>query len=193
MTPERALDINGRLVLAYMHQQNITDALPDLDDVTPAEALEAARIAIDTPGRKNANGTTSIHMKFDRTESVMRSYAYAVFHKERPAALSLVPPMPSAFRPPETAPEDEPVILATSGGWIGEAWMLVNEDTGQQEWWWVGRDPQGKERRADLHFQLLGWQPMPAHPDPTLDNDPIATVPITQQEHGADAEGVARS
>lgn len=88
MEVERALEINGRLVLAYMHQQNITDALPDLDDVTPAEALEAARIAIDAPGRKNPNGTTSLHMKFESTESVMRSYAYAVFHKTRAPTLA---------------------------------------------------------------------------------------------------------
>jgi hypothetical protein len=88
MDLKRALDINGRLVLAYMHQQNITDALPDLDDVTPAEAVEAARIAHSMPRRKNPDGSTTLHMRFDRTETVMRSFAYAAFHKERPALVS---------------------------------------------------------------------------------------------------------
>ena len=69
-----------------------------------------------------------------------------------------------AMQPLETAPEDEPVILATTGGWIGEAWMLRNEDTGVQEWTWaIGR-------RGDTYFNPLGWWKMPPHPDPTRDD-----------------------
>jgi hypothetical protein len=89
---DRALEINGKLVMAYMHQQGITDDdVPNLDDVTPAEAIEAARIAADLPGQKQPDGTTLVHMRFEQTESVVRSYAYAVFHTPRPARLAAEP------------------------------------------------------------------------------------------------------
>jgi hypothetical protein len=46
MTNERAMDINGRLVLAYMVRERLGDnALPDLSDVSLTEAIEASRIA----------------------------------------------------------------------------------------------------------------------------------------------------
>ena len=72
MDIERALEINGRIVQAYLHQQGITDDLPDFDDITPAEAIEAARLAIDAPGRKNADGTISIHRLPPRETAAFR-------------------------------------------------------------------------------------------------------------------------
>ena len=55
----------------------------------------------------------------------------------------------------ESAPEDEHVILATTGGHVGEALMLRDEDTGRQKWTWA---------LGPVHpsHEPLGWQPMPA-------------------------------
>jgi hypothetical protein len=55
----------------------------------------------------------------------------------------------------DTAPEDQYVILATSGDHVGEALMLIDEDTGQQKWTWAG-GPVSK-----FHAPL-GWRPMPS-------------------------------
>ena len=54
-----------------------------------------------------------------------------------------------------TAPEDEHVILATSGDHVGEALMLRDQDTGEQKWTWAG-GPVSK-----FHTPL-GWRPMPS-------------------------------
>jgi len=59
------------------------------------------------------------------------------------------------WRPVATAPEDEGLILCTSGGHVGEALMLRDEDTGEQKWTWAS-GPVSK-----FHAPL-GWQPLPA-------------------------------
>ncbi|GGE36549.1 hypothetical protein GCM10007276_12550 [Agaricicola taiwanensis] len=59
------------------------------------------------------------------------------------------------WRSIDTAPEDEHVILATTGDHVGEALMLIDKDTGQQKWTWAG-GPVSK-----FHIPL-GWQPMPS-------------------------------
>lgn len=56
----------------------------------------------------------------------------------------------------DTAPEDEWVILATSGEHVGQALMLVDEDTGQQAWSWYGGDP------VHPNLKPLGWRHMPS-------------------------------
>lgn len=55
----------------------------------------------------------------------------------------------------DTAPEDEHVILATSGDHVGEALMLIDEDTGRQKWTWAS-GPVSK------FHEPLGWRPMPS-------------------------------
>lgn len=45
MTPERAIDINDRLVMAYMVRERLNDnEVPDLSDVSLTEAVEASQI-----------------------------------------------------------------------------------------------------------------------------------------------------
>ncbi len=63
----------------------------------------------------------------------------------------------AGWRPVETAPEDEHVILATTGGFVGEALMLRDENTGTQKWTWA---------LGPVHQNHvpLGWQPMPDAP-----------------------------
>lgn len=39
----------------------------------------------------------------------------------------------SGWRSIDTAPEDEHIILCTSGGHVGEALMLIDEDTGRAQ------------------------------------------------------------
>lgn len=59
------------------------------------------------------------------------------------------------WRSIDTAPEDQHVILATSGDHVGEAIMLTDEDTGQQKWAWA---------LGPLHpnHTPYGWQPLPS-------------------------------
>lgn len=61
----------------------------------------------------------------------------------------------AGWRPIEQAPEDEHVILCTSGGHVGEALMLLDENTGKQKWTWA---------LGPVHenHKPLGWMPMPA-------------------------------
>ena len=58
------------------------------------------------------------------------------------------------WRSIDTAPEDQHVILCTSGGHVGEAIMLIDEDTGKQKWAWA---------LGPLHpnHMPFGWQPLP--------------------------------
>lgn len=68
----------------------------------------------------------------------------------------VAPPVSSwvGWRSIDTAPEDQHVILCTSGGHVGEAIMLVDEDTGQQKWAWA---------LGPLHPNHIpyGWQALP--------------------------------
>lgn len=59
------------------------------------------------------------------------------------------------WRSIDTAPEDQHVILATSGGFVGEAIMLLDDDTGRQKWTWA---------HGPVHenHAPLGWMPMPS-------------------------------
>lgn len=45
MNPDRAIEINERLVMAYMVREKLSDRpLPDLTDVSLTEAIEASKI-----------------------------------------------------------------------------------------------------------------------------------------------------
>lgn len=72
------------------------------------------------------------------------------------AVLASPAPVPNYFgwRSIDTAPEDEHIILATSGGFVGEALMLIDEDTGRQKWTWA---------LGPVHEKhvLYGWMPLP--------------------------------
>lgn len=63
--------------------------------------------------------------------------------------------MSPGWRPILSAPEDEPVLLATSEGWVGEATMLREQGTGRQTWAWAGGEP-----LHDNH-EPLGWMSLP--------------------------------
>lgn len=58
------------------------------------------------------------------------------------------------WRSIDTAPEDHHVILATAGGFVGEAIMLIDEDTGSQKWAWA---------LGPVHpnHEPYGWMPLP--------------------------------
>lgn len=59
------------------------------------------------------------------------------------------------WRPILSAPEDEPVLLATTEGWVGEATMLREQGSGRQTWAWAGGEP------LHDHHEPLGWMPLP--------------------------------
>lgn len=63
-----------------------------------------------------------------------------------------------AWRPIDTAPEDCCVLLATSAGWVGEAIMLRDDDTGEPVWSWAAGP-------VHPNHKPLGWMPMPTHPE----------------------------
>jgi len=69
------------------------------------------------------------------------------------AALS-VRAEPVAWLHINSAPEDEHVILCTTGGHVGEALMLCDEESGEQKWTWALGPVHPKHKP-------LGWMPMP--------------------------------
>lgn len=68
------------------------------------------------------------------------------------------------WQPISTAPEHEHVLLATTGGHVGEAVMLLDEDTGRQKWTWAD---------CPVHegHKPLGWQHMPPAIDKPIEID----------------------
>lgn len=69
-------------------------------------------------------------------------------------ALAEPTPRWDGWRSIDTAPEDQHVILCTSGGHVGEAIMLIDEDSGQQKWAWA----LGPVHPSHIPY---GWQPLP--------------------------------
>lgn len=65
------------------------------------------------------------------------------------------------WQPIETAPEDEAVILATTGGWVGQASKSF-QHPGEDEchWCWAGREEPIHENHVPL-----AWQPLPSPPE----------------------------
>lgn len=61
---DRALEINERIVRAYL-ARDIGCPVPDLSDVTIAEAVAATEIVGAHPGRREADGTTRIYVSVD--------------------------------------------------------------------------------------------------------------------------------
>jgi hypothetical protein len=58
-----------------------------------------------------------------------------------------------------TPPEDEWLLVATSGGWVGEAMVLDGE------WKWAS----GHVFHSDI--VPLKWMPLPEHPDTPAPSD----------------------
>ena len=64
--------------------------------------------------------------------------------------------MAEDWQPIETAPEDELVLLATSGDWVDTATCLVDESTGERRWFWQ------VDRPIHPNLKPFGWQRLPA-------------------------------
>lgn len=78
----------------------------------------------------------------ERIYGAIRAFTCATVSESEAATGAIVrivtDSMPSSgWRDVGDAPEDEHVILATSGGHVGEAIMLRDEDTGTQKWAWA--------------------------------------------------------
>ena len=62
----------------------------------------------------------------------------------------------------DSAPEDENVLIATDGGWTGEAMFLWSEafdgDYLVQNWTWASG--------GTVKHEVYAWQPLPVFPDP---------------------------
>lgn len=88
-----------------------------------------------------------------RTNFALEKFLSEITTPPAPVAASAV-----EWRPIHTAPEDTHVILATRGGFVGEALMIRDEDTGRQKWTWA---------LGPVHpnHVPLGWMPMPSSID----------------------------
>jgi len=92
------------------------------------------------------------------------------YAKRIEAGLNVAGDLPSTipnyngWRSIDTAPEDQHVILATVGGFVGEAIMLFDEDTGNQKWAWA---------LGPVHpnHTPLGWMPLPDPIDAPVASD----------------------
>jgi hypothetical protein len=68
------------------------------------------------------------------------------------------------WRSIDTAPEDTFVLLATSKNVVGEAIMLIDEDTGQQRWTWANGP-------VHPNHEPYGWMPIPDPPKKPVPSD----------------------
>lgn len=66
----------------------------------------------------------------------------------------------TAWQPIGTQPHDKGVILATTGGWVGEA--VYGEDEENPQWRWKGA---ASRQYIHQNFKPLGWQDLPASPE----------------------------
>lgn len=64
-----------------------------------------------------------------------------------------------AWLPMNVAPEDESILLATTGGWVFLAWKVTDEDTNEASW---STFPGGQPVHAN--HTPLGWAPIPTPP-----------------------------
>lgn len=77
----------------------------------------------------------------------------------------------------DSAPEDESVLIATDGGWVGEATFLWGEaffgDYLVQNWSWASG--------FAVKHEVLAWMPLPSFADPRAWKEAhpkVATKPI---------------
>lgn len=68
------------------------------------------------------------------------------------------PTTAATWQPIETAPEDEPCLIATKCGTVGEASMLLNDDR-EPVWFWAG------DIAVHSNHQPTHWQPLPPPPE----------------------------
>jgi hypothetical protein len=120
------------------------------------EVINALRAAGDEAGAK---AVEELRSAMDRT---MQQYhagqrdAYAEGRKDE-AECAL-----ANWQPIETAPEDEHILIATTGGHVGTAYWT---DEGDGKVWGWGHPE--KDGGAYLHQNLtpLVWMPLPKHPE----------------------------
>jgi hypothetical protein len=87
LSVEDALEINGRLVIAYLLGCGIGDGpMPDFDDICLIDALDAAEIAYRTPPEHHPDGSQTLHLCITGKEKVISAYVYAIMNKDRKEA-----------------------------------------------------------------------------------------------------------
>lgn len=71
------------------------------------------------------------------------------------------------WQPIETAPEDEHILIATTGGYIGTAYW-TNEGDGV-EWAW-GHPERDYGQCVNPKLKAVAWMPLPKHPEASNGN-----------------------
>lgn len=66
------------------------------------------------------------------------------------------------WQPIDTAPEDEHILIATSGGHVGTAYWT---DEGDGKVWAWGHPEKDHGQYVHPKLEPLGWMPLPKHPD----------------------------
>lgn len=64
--------------------------------------------------------------------------------------------------PIETAPEDEHILIATTGGWVGTAFWT---DEGDGKVWAWGHPEKDHGQYVHPKLEPLRWMPLPKHPE----------------------------
>lgn len=137
-------------------------AVPWSEQATDAEHLvKRITLALDELSLlvKDASGKTATEKPHGRLAWTL---TFKTFGDPRFVDVSVMPRVVAPADPwldLASAPQDEWVLLATTGGWVGEALMLRNEETGEQRWQWVSGN------KLNSKLIPLKWMPMPAHPE----------------------------
>lgn len=92
---------------------------------------------------------------FWRTLNDVQNEAYAEGRKDEAEE--------HAWRPIETAPEDENILVATVGGHVDTAFWTDDDGEGRK-WWWL--ESANKYAPHPIHPDLVPthWMPLPKHP-----------------------------
>ena len=82
MSPERAHEINGWMVSAFMIREGIMEAeIPDLREITLANAIEATQIVMAAGPTRHADGTQTVHCVVDIAK-IPRLFAWAIVARQ---------------------------------------------------------------------------------------------------------------
>ena len=63
------------------------------------------------------------------------------------------------WQPIETAPENESIIIFATPDWVETGFYVLDEDTGEREWFWTS-----SMKKLHDNFTVTHWMPLPEPP-----------------------------
>jgi hypothetical protein len=107
------------------------------------------------PTTENERNAFMPHMWVFEGASEYANHAYAEGRKDEAEAVG--------WQPIETAPEDENVLVATTGGWVDTAFW-TDEDGEGRKWWWLISAKEYAKHPIHASLAPTHWMPLPKHP-----------------------------